>query len=85
MRDLILEYLQRIQPFLANDKLQQVADALNGDHVNQNCSMSKILSSNIDTIPTILIDPINGQDIIDYHDNINKPFKTIQYGLDYIR
>ena len=104
MRQLILDYSQYIQPHLSKDKLNEIADALKGDPDNQKCDISvdnlpypppinkpKVLSTNIDTIPTIFIDPINGQDVIDSHDDmahfgdINKPFKSIQYGLNYIR
>lgn len=104
MRDLILEYAQYIQPFLTKDKLQQIADALMGDPVNQNCTVSidklpyepstakpTIHSPDIDTIPTIFICPNYGIDIIDSNDNqihfgnINKPFKSIHFGLNYIR
>ena len=104
MRELILDYAQHIQPFLTKDKLQQVADALMGDPYNQNCTVSlnnlphkppasklTVFSDDINSIPTIFIDPNNGSDVIDSVDdrahfrNINKSFKTIQFGLDYLR
>eukprot|EP01084_Bolivina_argentea_P179204 309680_1 len=41
MRQLVLEYAQHIQPHLAKNKLQEIADALNGDPLKpQNCTIS---------------------------------------------
>ena len=41
MRQLALEYAQKIQPFLSRDQLQEVADALNGaPEKSQNCTVT---------------------------------------------
>eukprot|EP01084_Bolivina_argentea_P064482 117599_1 len=100
MRNLILEYAQHVQPFLTKDKLQQVADALNGDPIKPaNCTVSidnlpfeppinqNLLSYSTDlhTIPTIFIDSKYGNDNNQNDGSIHKPFKSIHYGLNHIR
>eukprot|EP01084_Bolivina_argentea_P003489 6560_1 len=80
MRQLALKFAMTIQPFLAADKLQQIADALNGakEAVNRSCvsvptdwKLKKTLPpswddlNDDDNIASIYVDFIRGNDAND--------------------
>ena len=59
MRQLTLEFAMNIQPFLAKDKLQEIADALSGaqESVNKKCVTTPSFYNNNKEIPQHTLPP----------------------------
>ena len=85
MRQLGMAFAQKIQPSLSKDKLQEMADALNGAQEAQNCNVSV---TEMDTIKTVPNFPLPGSEASTFYVDANKgsdsnsgsmssPFKTI--------
>lgn len=91
MRALALEYARKIQPDLSTQKLQEIADALNGAREANNCNVSvKNLPSNnngratrVYAVPngasTFYVDANSGSDT--NSGAMNSPFKTIEKAI----
>ena len=99
MRQLALEFAMEIQPFLAADKLQEIADALNGaqESVNKSCvtvpSDWKLKHTQApewddqyiidDKTPTIYVDFNKGNDNND--GSIESPLKHLDFAVEFAR
>ena len=91
MRSLAMEYARKIQPNLSTQKLQEIADALNGAKEAQNCNVSvKYLPSNnngratrVYAVPsrasTFYVDASSGSD--SNSGAMSSPFKTVDKAI----
>ena len=85
MRQLAMDYARKIQPWLSQTKLQEIADALNGAKEAQNCNVSlKGPAKSYDRAPsfpvpktanTYYVDAIKGSD--SNPGSMSSPFQTI--------
>ena len=98
MRQLALEFAMEIQPFLAADKLQEIADALNGAEEAKNSSCVTVPDdwtitktkppswddvTNLDSVPSIFVDFHHGDDTND--GSIRFPFKHLDTAIAFAR
>ena len=91
MRGLALEYARKIQPNLSTQKLQEIADALNGAKEAQNCNVSvKNLADSNSGRPTRIYAAPSGASTFYVDSNggsdsnsgtMNSPFKTIEKAI----
>ena len=98
MRQLALEFAMEIQPFLAADKLQEIADALNGAEEAKNSSCVTVPDdwniiktkppswddlTDLDSVSSIFVDFHHGDDTND--GSIRFPFKHLDTAIAFAR
>eukprot|EP01084_Bolivina_argentea_P180090 311129_1 len=99
MRQLAIEYAQNIQPFLTQQQLQDIADALNGSPEAQNCNISALNlphvaksehreaqtwnDLNFSFIPSIYVDYTFGDD--NNKGTASEPLKTLHFAIELAR
>mmetsp|Transcript_67792 Transcript_67792/g.107564 ORF Transcript_67792/g.107564 Transcript_67792/m.107564 type:complete len:816 (-) Transcript_67792:152-2599(-) len=98
MRQLALEFAMEIQPFLASDKLQEIADALNGAQESVNSSCVSVPTdwpmkdtqppswhdlTVIDETPSIYVDFVHGHD--DNTGSMHSPLQHLDTAVEFAR